>query len=174
MPRSSFLSNEKSCWRFVFLSILERKFLRVTMRPRWKKFFQEYEPQEAKRRVFMSLKRLNEVFSVKRKKVSYVCYMHALSILYEWVKFAKKETKVSALETSKHVIVKNMWLQSECTSIIVRSMCSSKQVAMLFSWYIMRWLLKVHIEHIGDSASHVMFRVAWHVSKSLACHDHWK
>jgi len=27
----------------------------------------EYEPQEAKRRVFMSLKRLNEVFSIKRK-----------------------------------------------------------------------------------------------------------
>ena len=95
------------------------------------------------------------MFSVKRKKVSYVCYMHALSILYEWVMFAKKETKVSALETSKHMIVNNMWLQSECTSIIVRSMCSSKQVAMLFSWYIMWWLLKVHIEHIGDSASQV-------------------
>jgi len=30
----------------------------------------EYEPQEAKRRFFMSLKRLNEVFSVKRKKAS--------------------------------------------------------------------------------------------------------
>jgi len=32
--------------------------------------FKNYEPQEAKRRVFMSLKRLNEVFSVKRKKAS--------------------------------------------------------------------------------------------------------
>jgi len=32
--------------------------------------FKEYEPQEAKRRVFISLKRLNEVFSVKIKKSS--------------------------------------------------------------------------------------------------------
>ena len=32
--------------------------------------FKEYEPQEAKRRVFMRLKWPNEVFSVKRKKVS--------------------------------------------------------------------------------------------------------
>ena len=30
----------------------------------------EYEPQEAKRRVFMSLKRLNKVFSVKERKLS--------------------------------------------------------------------------------------------------------
>jgi len=29
----------------------------------------EYEPQEAKRRVLMSLKRLNEVFSVKERKL---------------------------------------------------------------------------------------------------------
>jgi len=33
-------------------------------------YFKEYEPQEAKRRVFMSLKRLNKVFLVKRKKAS--------------------------------------------------------------------------------------------------------
>jgi len=29
----------------------------------------EYEPQEAKRRVFMSLKRLSEVFSAKERKL---------------------------------------------------------------------------------------------------------
>jgi len=63
--------------------------------------FKDYEPQEAKRRVFMSLKRLNEVFPVKRKKASctwlvhiiwmrskYVDkknrYMHISSITYEW------------------------------------------------------------------------------------------
>ena len=34
--------------------------------------FKEHEPQEAKRRVFMSFKRLKEVFLVKRKKASYV------------------------------------------------------------------------------------------------------
>jgi len=34
--------------------------------------FKEYEPQEAKRIVFMSLKMLNEVFLVKRKKASCV------------------------------------------------------------------------------------------------------
>ena len=33
----------------------------------------EYEPQEAKRRVFMSLKRLNETFSKKGKKVFLAC-----------------------------------------------------------------------------------------------------
>ena len=32
--------------------------------------FKEYEPQEANRSVFMSLKRLNKVFLVKRKKAS--------------------------------------------------------------------------------------------------------
>jgi len=36
-----------------------------------KRFFYEYEPKEARRRVFMSLRRLNKVFSVKRKKASY-------------------------------------------------------------------------------------------------------
>ena len=33
----------------------------------------EYEPQGAKRRVFMGLKRLNEMFSKKGKKVFFVC-----------------------------------------------------------------------------------------------------
>jgi len=32
--------------------------------------FKEYEPQEAKRRVFMSLKRPSKAFSIKRKKAS--------------------------------------------------------------------------------------------------------
>ena len=32
--------------------------------------FKEYKPQEAKRRVFICLKRLNEAFSIKRKKAS--------------------------------------------------------------------------------------------------------
>jgi len=35
----------------------------------------EYEPQGAKRRVFMGLKRLNEMFSKKGKKVFFVCSM---------------------------------------------------------------------------------------------------
>jgi len=47
-------------------------------------FFKEYEPQQAKRRVFMSLKRLNEMFSVKRKKASSVWHMPIPSIAYEW------------------------------------------------------------------------------------------
>jgi len=38
----------------------------------------EYEPQEAKRRVFIGLKRLNEVFLVKRNKASCACFMHIL------------------------------------------------------------------------------------------------
>jgi len=42
--------------------------------------FREYEPQEAKRRVFMSLKRLNEVFSVKKERKFPV---HDLCISYE-------------------------------------------------------------------------------------------
>ena len=32
--------------------------------------FKEYAPEGAKKRVFMCLKRLNEMFSVKRKKAS--------------------------------------------------------------------------------------------------------
>ena len=46
--------------------------------------FREYEPQEAKRRVFMSLKRLNEVFLVKRKKASCVWHVHIPSTIYVW------------------------------------------------------------------------------------------
>ena len=100
------------------------------------------------------------------KKVSYVWHMHAL---YEWVMFAKKETNTwnfKACKCKEYAI-------SKCASIIVRSMCSSKQVVMLFPWYIMWWLLEVHIEHISDSASHVLFRVTWYVSKSLICHLYW-
>ena len=40
--------------------------------------FKEYEPQETKGRVFMSLKRLNEVFSVKRKKASCAWLVHII------------------------------------------------------------------------------------------------
>ena len=47
-------------------------------------FFKEYEPQEAKKWVFMCLKKLNEVFSVKRKKTSCAWHVHVLNITYEW------------------------------------------------------------------------------------------
>jgi len=40
--------------------------------------FKEYDPQDAKKRVFMCLKRLNEVFSVKRKKASCAWLVHII------------------------------------------------------------------------------------------------
>ena len=39
----------------------------------------EYEPQGAKRRVFMSLKRLNEMF-FKERKESFLCMFYAFLI----------------------------------------------------------------------------------------------
>ena len=43
--------------------------------------FKEYEPQEAKRKAFMSLNRLNKVFSIKRKNA----FLYDMCLFQVWL-----------------------------------------------------------------------------------------